>query len=189
MQTRAEKVMKRFHVHVSVDNLDTSIRFYTTLFGAAPGVRKSDYAKWMLDDPRVNFAISERGRAAGVDHLGLHAEDDAELAAIGARLVEADAVTLAEQGTTCCYARSDKFWAEDPQGVRWESFLTHGEATTYGAAPAPGQGAACGCASAADATAGAACCGPDAACCGSAPVADASATACCGTGAAACCGR
>jgi len=149
--------MKRFHVHLNVDRLDSSIRFYTTLFGAAPSVVKPDYAKWMLDDPRVNFAISQRGRGAGVDHLGLQAEDEAELAAIGQRLQAADAIALAEQSTICCYARSDKFWAEDPQGVRWESFRTLGEATTYtSSAPADdGQGA------------GAACCGPaagDAAC-------------------------
>lgn len=123
--------MKRFHVHVNVEQLDSSIRFYSTLFGAPPSVVKPDYAKWMLEDPRVNFAISQRGRALGVDHLGMQAEEPAELAAIGARLREADAVALAEKATTCCYAHSDKFWAEDPQGVRWESFHTHGEATTY----------------------------------------------------------
>jgi hypothetical protein len=121
--------MKRFHVHVNVEHLDTSISFYSTLFGTSPAVVKDDYAKLMFDDPRVNFAISARGRAVGVDHLGLQAEDDNELTAIGTRLRSADAVTLAEKATTCCYARSDKFWAEDPQGVRWESFRTHGEAT------------------------------------------------------------
>lgn len=123
--------MKHFHVHVNVDELDSSIRFYSTLFGTAPTVIKSDYAKWMLDDPRVNFAISQRGREVGVDHLGLQAEDASELSAIGERLQAADAVALIEKSTTCCYAHSDKFWAEDPQGVRWESFYTHGEATTY----------------------------------------------------------
>ena len=138
--------MKRFHVHVNVADLDTSIGFYSTLFGAAPSVRKPDYAKWMLDDPRVNFAISQRERAAGVDHLGLQAEDRAELEEIGARLIAADKVALAEQGTTCCYAHSDKFWAEDPQGVRWETFHTFGEATTYSApdAHAPETAACCG---------------------------------------------
>ena len=125
--------MKRFHVHVNVNDLDASIRFYSTLFGSAPTVHKPDYAKWMLEDPRVNFAISQRDRAAGVDHLGLQAENGAELEAIGERLIAADAVALAEQGTTCCYAHSDKYWAEDPQGVRWETFHTHGEATTYSA--------------------------------------------------------
>lgn len=125
--------MKRFHVHVNVDQLDQSIAFYTTLFGSSPSVIKSDYAKWMLEDPRVNFAISKRDRALGVDHLGLQAETDQELSDIGERLQAADAVALAEKATTCCYAHSDKYWAEDPQGVRWESFHTHGEATTYSA--------------------------------------------------------
>lgn len=138
--------MKRFHVHVNVANLDASIDFYSTLFGVGPSVRKPDYAKWMLDDPRVNFAISQRERAVGVDHLGFQAEDGPELEEIGARLMAADKVALAEQGTTCCYAHSDKFWAEDPQGVRWETFHTFGEATTYSA---PGMhpletGACCG---------------------------------------------
>ncbi len=160
--------MKRFHVHLNVDQLDSSIRFYTTLFGTPPSVLKPDYAKWMLDDPRINFAISQRGRTAGVDHLGLQVEDDAELAAIGARLQSADAVALAEKATNCCYARSDKFWAEDPQGVRWESFRTLGEATTYNDASdtaATGKGGAC-CGPAA-ATTPAASCGPNAAngCC------------------------
>lgn len=149
--------MKRFHVHVNVDQIDSSIRFYTTLFGTAPSVVKPDYAKWMLDDPRVNFAISQRGRQAGVDHLGLQAEDAGELAAIGARLQAADAVALAEKATTCCYAHSDKFWAEDPQGVRWESFHTHGEATTYTSAPDETGNACCGPAAT---TAPAATCGP-----------------------------
>ncbi|MBN8735964.1 MAG: VOC family protein [Xanthomonadales bacterium] len=147
--------MKRFHVHVNVNDLDASIRFYSTLFGSTPTVHKSDYAKWMLEDPRVNFAISQRDRAPGVDHLGLQAEDGAELKAFGERLMAADAVALAEQGTTCCYAHSDKYWAEDPQGVRWETFHTHGEATIY-SAPAPH----------AEAAKSDACCGPQSSCCG-----------------------
>jgi len=147
--------MKRFHVHVNVNDLDASIRFYSILFGSAPAVHKPDYAKWMLDDPRVNFAISQRDRAAGVDHLGLQAEDGAELEAIGERLVAADAVALSERGTTCCYAHSDKYWAEDPQGVRWETFHTHGEATTYSALVAQSES-----------TKSEACCGPQSSCCG-----------------------
>lgn len=127
--------MKRFHVHVNVEHLESSIRFYSTLFGSVPTVVKTDYAKWMLEDPRVNFAISQRGHQVGVDHLGMQAEDEKELAAIGQRLQSADAIALAEKATTCCYAHSDKYWAEDPQGVRWESFFTHGEATTYSTAP------------------------------------------------------
>ena len=151
--------MKRFHVHVNVQDLDQSIRFYSQLFGAEPSVLKPDYAKWMLDDPRVNFAISRRERAAGVDHLGLQADDTAELEQIGARLKAADAVTLAESGTTCCYAQSDKYWSEDPQGLRWETFYTHGTATTY---YAPAQAAACCAPQGETAAAQSACCGPGA---------------------------
>lgn len=155
--------MKRFHVHLNVDQLDSSIRFYTTLFGTAPSVVKPDYAKWMLDDPRINFAISQRGRAAGVDHLGMQVEDDAELAAIGARLQSADAIALAEKATTCCYAHSDKFWAEDPQGVRWESFRTLGEATTYtAAAPASEAAQSNSCCGPATVAKAATSCGPNA---------------------------
>jgi catechol 2,3-dioxygenase-like lactoylglutathione lyase family enzyme len=158
--------MKRFHVHVNVEHLDDSIRFYTTLFGATPTVVKPDYAKWMLDDPRVNFAISQRGRPAGIDHLGVQADDETELTTIGERLLAADAVALAEQGTTCCYARSDKFWAEDPQGVRWETFRTLGEATTYTHAPAQADASAATCCGPA-ASSSKKTCGPDAAgaCC------------------------
>jgi catechol 2,3-dioxygenase-like lactoylglutathione lyase family enzyme len=152
--------MNRFHVHVNVRDLDASIGFYTQLFGIAPSVRKPDYAKWMLDDPRLNFAISKRDRAPGVDHLGLQAENAAELAAIGARLKAADAVSLAETGTTCCYAQSDKFWAEDPQGLRWESFHTHGEATSYFAPTT--HTACCGPQPQTDAVNSGACCGPTA---------------------------
>ena len=123
--------MKRFHVHVDVADLAASVGYYQTLFGCPPSVLKPDYAKWMLDDPRLNFALSQRGRAPGLDHLGLQVESVEELAEIGARLRAADAVSLAEQGTTCCYARSDKFWSEDPQGLRWESFRSMGTAATY----------------------------------------------------------
>ena len=150
--------MKRFHVHVNVTDLNQSIRFYSQLFGTEPSVLKTDYAKWMLDDPRVNFAISQRERAAGVDHLGLQAEDPAELEQIGARLKAADAVRLAQAGTTCCYAESDKYWSEDPQGLRWESFYTYGAATSY-FAPA----AAAACCGPQKESAKAACCGPSAA--------------------------
>jgi catechol 2,3-dioxygenase-like lactoylglutathione lyase family enzyme len=139
--------MNRFHVHLHVADLEANIGFYSRLFGAEPSVRKPDYAKWMLEDPRVNFAIStpRDGSAVGVGHLGLQAETEAELAAIGARLAAADAIALAETDTTCCYARSDKFWAVDPQGLHWESFRSFGEATTY-YAPAEGvavDGAVC----------------------------------------------
>jgi catechol 2,3-dioxygenase-like lactoylglutathione lyase family enzyme len=127
----------RFHVHIHVADLDRNIRFYTQLFGTEPAVVKTDYAKWMLDDPRVNFAISTgKSDETGIAHLGLQAGTPATLATIGARLQASDSVTLAETATTCCYARSDKVWAVDPQGVRWESFHTSGEATTYYADPA-----------------------------------------------------
>ena len=123
--------MKRFQVHVNVKDLDASIRSYSQLFATAPTVVKSDYAKWMLDDPRVNFAISRREQASGVDHLGMQAETTEELVEIAQRRAAADAIALAETGTTCCYAHSDKVWAEHPQGLRWETFHTLGAATTY----------------------------------------------------------
>jgi catechol 2,3-dioxygenase-like lactoylglutathione lyase family enzyme len=124
--------MKRLHIHVSVEDLDRSLRFYATLFAAEPTVRKPDYAKWMLDDPRVNFAISRRGKAGGVEHLGIQVEDAAELAEIYGRLARAERPIVEETATTCCYAKSDKQWIADPQGVAWETFLTHGESTVYG---------------------------------------------------------
>lgn len=123
--------MKRFHVHVSVRDLDDSVRFYSALFSAQPTVHHGDYAKWMLDDPRVNFAISTRSGAPGIDHLGIQAEDADELAEIGRRLEAAQGVLVAEPGAECCHARSDKFWSEDPQGTRWEAFHTVGSIATY----------------------------------------------------------
>lgn len=138
--------MKRFHVHVNVADLDASLAFYARLFDASPAVVEADCAKWMLDDPRINFAISRRERAAGVDYLGLQVED-------------------AEVDTTCCYAHSDKVWSEDPQGLCWEAFHTHGAATTCY-----------------DPTAKAACCGPHASANESKPFA--AAAACCGPAAA-----
>src|SRR5688500_10599210 len=124
--------MKRLHVHLSVDDLAKSIQFYSTLFAAEPTVTKDDYAKWMLDDPRVNFAISQRGAATGIQHLGIQVEDRAELADVYSRLQRAEAPILEEGATTCCYAQSEKSWITDPQGVQWETFLTTGESTTYG---------------------------------------------------------
>ena len=125
--------MKRFHVHVSVDDLGQSIRFYRDLFGSEPSVQEPDYAKWMLDDPRVNFAISQRGAVAGVDHLGLQVESAADLAGLEARLRHADSALRAEPGTTCCYAKSDKYWVTDPQGIAWETFHTLDSAPTFSA--------------------------------------------------------
>jgi len=124
--------MKRLHLHIAVEDLDRSIGFYSTLFGAQPSVVKDDYAKWMLEDPRVNLAISQRGRAAGIDHVGVQAETGPELAEIATRLKAAGETTFDQEATTCCYARSDKSWVVDPSGVRWETFHTMGEATTYG---------------------------------------------------------
>ncbi|HEY8003372.1 MAG TPA: ArsI/CadI family heavy metal resistance metalloenzyme [Phenylobacterium sp.] len=124
--------MKRLHLHVSVPDLAQSIQFYETLFGAPPTVVKADYAKWMLDDPRVNLAISQRGGAVGVDHVGVQTNTAGELGELAARLKAAGQKTFDEQATTCCYARSDKSWVTDPSGVRWETFYTFGEATSYG---------------------------------------------------------
>lgn len=128
--------MTRFHVHLHVADLDGNLAFFSRLFGAGPAVVKPDYAKWMLEDPRLNFAISTgKGDTVGLAHLGLQADSADALAAIGARLQAADAITLAETNTECCYARADKFWAEDPQGLRWESFRSVGEAITHHADP------------------------------------------------------
>ena len=124
--------MKRLHVHVAVKDLDTSVRFYSQLFAAEPSVRKSDYAKWMLQDPRVNFAISARGRAPGVDHLGIQVEDRRELESVYEGLKKAEGPVIEEGEATCCYAQSEKNWIEDPQGIQWETFLTTGESTDYG---------------------------------------------------------
>ena len=124
--------MKRFHVHVAVHDLQQSIRFYSALFAAQPAVLKDDYAKWMLDDPRVNFAISTRANKAGLDHLGIQAESGDELEEIGSRLAQADVSTTPQKGASCCYAKSDKYWTIDPQGVAWESFHSLNSVPVYG---------------------------------------------------------
>jgi catechol 2,3-dioxygenase-like lactoylglutathione lyase family enzyme len=124
--------MKRLHVHVSVENLDKSIGFYSALFAAKPAVVKPDYAKWMLDDPRVNFAISMRGHAPGLDHLGIQVENGQELQEVYGRLRDAGSAVLEVGATTCCYAKSEKSWIDDPTGISWETFLTSGESTVYG---------------------------------------------------------
>ncbi|CAJ0772432.1 ArsI/CadI family heavy metal resistance metalloenzyme [Ralstonia chuxiongensis] len=123
--------MKRFHVHVHVDDLSKSIAFYSKLFAAEPTRVETDYAKWMLDDPRINFAISTRGSAAGVDHLGFQVDDAAELAELKARAEAADMALLDEGETTCCYARSDKHWITDPQGIAWEHFHSLGNIPVF----------------------------------------------------------
>jgi hypothetical protein len=124
--------MKRLHVHMSVENLPQSIGFYSALFAAQPAVVKTDYAKWMLDDPRVNFAISTRGRQAGLDHLGIQVENADELQGVYSRLHKAGGNIIEQGQTACCYAKSEKSWIDDPAGIAWETFLTTGESTTYG---------------------------------------------------------
>ena len=129
--------MKRLHVHVSVDSVEESIKFYSVLFGGRPTVQKDDYAKWMLEDPRVNFAISARGRRPGVDHLGIQVDADGELGEVANRLRTAERPLFDEGKTTCCYAKSEKAWVMDPSGIPWETFRTLGESTTYGESRAP----------------------------------------------------
>lgn len=154
--------MKRFHVHVAVEDLSKSIAFYSAMFGEDPAVVKQDYAKWMLEDPRINFAISHRGQLPGVNHLGMQAEDDDELEAIHANLQKADAAIVAEKGAHCCYTRSDKYWVTDPQGIAWESFRSLGTIPLFGDGPdAETKGApqASSCGSNVD-SAGSSCCAP-----------------------------
>jgi predicted enzyme related to lactoylglutathione lyase len=124
--------MKRLHVHVSVEDISRAIGFYSALFAAKPSVVKPDYAKWMLEDPRVNFAISTRGREPGLDHLGIQVENTDELREVYARLRDAGGNIIAQGETTCCYARSEKSWIDDPAGIAWETFYTTGESTVYG---------------------------------------------------------
>ncbi|HXI66561.1 MAG TPA: ArsI/CadI family heavy metal resistance metalloenzyme [Steroidobacteraceae bacterium] len=141
--------MKRLHVHVSVKDLDASVCFYAQLFAANPTVHKPDYAKWLLDDPRVNFAISRRDGKPGVQHLGIQVEDREELEEVYERLRRAERPVIEEGETTCCYAHSEKSWIDDPQGVQWETFLTTGQSTVYGTdeirpKAQKGAGTACG---------------------------------------------
>jgi catechol 2,3-dioxygenase-like lactoylglutathione lyase family enzyme len=124
--------MKRLHVHVAVNDIPQSIGFYSALFAAQPAVVKADYAKWMLDDPRVNFAISTRGREAGLDHLGIQVETQDELQEVYARLRTAGSEVIEQGQTACCYAKSEKSWINDPAGISWETFYTTGESTNYG---------------------------------------------------------
>ena len=124
--------MKRFHVHVSVSDLEQSIRFYSTLFGAKPVRVEADYAKWMLDDPRINFAISHRRQTVGVDHLGFQVDSADEFRGLKAQLSAADAGLVEQTAAACCYAQSDKYWVTDPAGVAWETFHTLGSIPAYG---------------------------------------------------------
>lgn len=143
--------MKRFHVHTHVENLQQSIAFYAKLFGAEPTRVEADYAKWMLEDPRINFAISTRGGKPGIDHLGIQTDTDEELAELKQRAQAADMALLDEGTTTCCYARSDKYWLTDPQGIAWEQFRSLDNIPVFSEKAAP---------PAATATAASACCAP-----------------------------
>jgi lactoylglutathione lyase len=139
--------MKRFHVHTHVEDLAKSIAFYTRLFGQEPTRIESDYAKWMLDDPRVNFAISNRGGKPGVDHLGIQTDTEEELAELKARAQAADMALLDEGETSCCYARSEKHWVTDPQGVAWEHFHTLSDIPTFSQTAKPADSSSACCAS------------------------------------------
>ena len=170
--------MKRFHVHVAVDDLAQSTRFYSALFGAEPAVEKSDYAKWMLDDPRINFAISKRGSEPGINHLGFQVESDDELAALQSQHNAAGLAVLNEGQTTCCYAESEKHWVTDPQGIAWEMYRTMGEAVTFNGKP---EAASVAVAASVAASEERTCCAPS--CCAPATAALATppkSTACCG---------
>lgn len=135
--------MKRLHVHIAVDDLEKSIGFYSTLFGAKPTKQKTDYAKWMLDDPRVNFAISSRGAKAGIDHLGIQVEAAEELEGLRERMKKADLGLFDEGETTCCYAESDKSWVKDPSGIAWEAYHTMADAELFNKASGESTSACC----------------------------------------------
>jgi catechol 2,3-dioxygenase-like lactoylglutathione lyase family enzyme len=136
IKTKIEKesLMKRFHVHIAVEDLDANVRFYSNVFGAPPAVLKPDYAKWMLEDPRINFAISKQGLKPGLDHLGVQVESEAELATLRKQVAAAEITALDQPNAECCYARSDKYWITDPQGIAWETFHTLDSIPVYGKA-------------------------------------------------------
>jgi catechol 2,3-dioxygenase-like lactoylglutathione lyase family enzyme len=142
--------MKRFHVHVTVEDLAANVQFYSALFGTPPAVLKADYAKWIVDDPRLNFAISQQGAKTGVDHLGVQVESEAELTALREQAAAAEFGVLDQKNAVCCYARSDKYWVTDPQGVAWETFHTLESVPVYGEGLRPGSAACCDSASAAN---------------------------------------
>jgi catechol 2,3-dioxygenase-like lactoylglutathione lyase family enzyme len=136
--------MKRLHVSLGVRNLDNSVRFYSALFGVEPTILKTDYAKWMLEEPRVNFSISSRDKHKGIDHLGIQVDDDGELAILTERLARAGQPLSEQKAMTCCYAKSNKAWVHDPEGIAWETFHTYGESATYsGQAASIGKSATC----------------------------------------------
>lgn len=147
--------MKRFHVHVAVDNLADGVKFYSTVFGMAPTVQKADYAKWMVEDPRLNFAISARGGKPGVNHLGFQLDSADEFRAMHTQLAAADAGLVEEAGANCCYAVSDKYWVTDPAGVAWETYHTLGSIPMFGGAA---DDACCATAAPAAKAAGKSCC-------------------------------
>lgn len=152
--------MKRMHIHLAVTDLEQSVRFYSTLFAASPTVIKPDYAKWMLDDPCVNFAISARGLAPGVDHLGIQVDSTDDLRRIHDCLEAAGEAMVTQQQTTCCYARSDKHWVTDPEGIAWETFHTLDEAPTFGSGrPSSTEKMSACCGGAARSAAAPSCCG------------------------------
>lgn len=138
-----KETMKRFHVHVAVDNLEQSIGFYSSLFGTKPTKQKADYAKWMLDDPHVNFAISARGAKAGVDHFGIQVDNAEELGSLRAQMSAANISTHSDGETTCCYAKSEKSWVADPNGIAWEAYHTMSDAQFFNEAPQPEANACC----------------------------------------------
>lgn len=152
--------MKRFHVHVSVNDLSKSIRFYSAIFGAAPTVEKGDYAKWMIEDPRINFAISARGDKPGVNHLGFQVDEAVELSALRAQVASAEIAADDEPAAECCYALSDKYWIEDPQGVAWETFHTLGDIPMFGKDATQAAPESACCAAKPSAAAAAKCCAP-----------------------------
>lgn len=135
--------MKRFHIHIGVEKLDESIRFYSALFGAEPVKTKPDYAKWLLEDPRVNFAISTRPKKNGMDHLGIQVEEERELIELRERLKAADMAIVEEGETVCCYARSDKSWIQDPAGIPWEAYRTMEDAQLFSGQPDEAESACC----------------------------------------------
>lgn len=135
--------MKRLHVHVSVENIEESVKFYTAMFGAGPVKQKPDYAKWLINEPSVNFAISAKGRAPGFDHFGIQVDEDSELAEVRKRIGTAELKTFDEGETTCCYAKSDKTWVMDPAGLPWEAYKFMGDAEIFQEAKSEGSAACC----------------------------------------------
>jgi catechol 2,3-dioxygenase-like lactoylglutathione lyase family enzyme len=151
--------MKRLHVHVGVRDLADSVKFYNALFGAEPVKLKPDYAKWMLDEPRLNFAISTRSGKVGVDHMGLQVDDAAELGALRDQMSQANISTHSDGETTCCYARSEKSWVEDPNGLPWEAYHTMADAQIYASTDSAVEASGACCAPKPEPTPQAACCG------------------------------